>query len=146
MAAPKKGASAPKSRASARVASRAKGAARASASKTSAKQERAAVGRSLAKPAKIQESGAGWGNIVRAAASIAGRSKPVAKKAEPRKPKIAVNPPSTSTGRPVSPGKPGPASARQKRNSLQGAPRRDFEQVVTKRYGQTSSAPRYKNR
>jgi hypothetical protein len=138
MAAPKKGASAPKSRASARVASRAKGAARASASKTSAKQERAAVGRSLAKPAKIQESGAGWGNIVRAAASIAGRSKPVAKKAEPRKPKIAVNPPSTSTGRHVAPGK--------KRNILQGAPKRDFEQVVTKRYGQTSSAPRYKNR
>lgn len=72
MAAPKK--STPKSRALSRSASRAAGASRAAARKTSAKQERAAVSRSIAKPGKVSESGVGWGNVARAAASVFGRA------------------------------------------------------------------------
>jgi len=101
MAAPKKGASTPKSRASARVTSRAKGAARASASKTSAKQERAAVGRSLAKPAKVQESGAGWGNVARYGLQAAARLGDV-KRRTPGKPSESRPMMTTVTGRKVS--------------------------------------------
>ena len=64
-----KKASTPASRAKSRVASRAKGQARAAASKTSAKQDRAAAGRAYSKPGKISESGAGWGNVARQAAT-----------------------------------------------------------------------------
>lgn len=62
----------PKSRALARSAGRAAGARRAAAKKTSAKQERAAVSRSISKPTKVAEQGVGWGNVARAAAA-AGR-------------------------------------------------------------------------
>lgn len=63
----------PKSRALARSAGRAAGAQRAAAKKTSAKQERAAVSRSISKPTKVAEQGVGWGNVARAAASVVGR-------------------------------------------------------------------------
>ena len=59
----------PKSRALARSAGRAAGAQRAAAKKTSAKQERAAVSRSISKPTKVAEQGVGWGNVARAAAT-----------------------------------------------------------------------------
>lgn len=80
----------PKSRALARSAGRAAGAQRVSAKKTSAKQERAAVSRSISKPTKVAEQGVGWGNVARAAASIVGRvaksSKPAAKTVKPKTP------------------------------------------------------------
>jgi hypothetical protein len=41
--------------------------------------------------------------------------------------------------------KAGPATAQQKRDSLGGPPKRSFEQVTRKQYGQTTSYPRYKN-
>jgi hypothetical protein len=79
----------PASRAKSRVASRAKGQARAAASKTSAKQDRAAANRAYSKPKKVIDSGAGNipVSVARAAKVISdyvGRSGPKLPSTKPR--------------------------------------------------------------